>query len=100
MELYEHHIYLPGTLYGLILLVGLGGMVLAWRRWGGEALLPWTISLALIVVPAATAEFDYRYVLAAVPFACLAAAMAFGTAGLAGRGPSGGPDGRPAGARH
>jgi len=57
--------------------------VLAWRRLGGEALLPWTISLALIVIPAATAEFDYRYVLVAVPFACLAAAMAFspGTAG-------------------
>jgi hypothetical protein len=69
--------------YGLILLAGLGGMVLAWRRLGGEALLPWTISLALIVIPAATAEFDYRYVLVAVPFACLAAAMAFspGTAG-------------------
>jgi hypothetical protein len=69
--------------YGLILLAGLGGMVLAWRRLGGEALLPWTISFALIVIPAATATFDYRYVLVAVPFACLAAAMAFspGTAG-------------------
>ena len=83
MRLYEHHVYLPGTVYGLILLAGLGGMVLAWRRFGGEALLPWTISLALIVIPAATAEFDYRYVLVAVPFACLAAALAFspGTAG-------------------
>ena len=83
MRLYEHHIYLPGTVYGLILLAGLAGLVLAWRRVGGEALLPWTISLALIVIPAATAEFDYRYVLVAVPFACLAAAMAFspGTAG-------------------
>ena len=70
-------------MYGLILLAGLGGMVLAWRRLGGEALLPWAISLALIVIPAATAEFDYRYVLPAVPFACLAAVMAFspGTAG-------------------
>jgi hypothetical protein len=80
---YQRYVWLPGTVYGLILLVGLGGMVLAWRRLGGEALLPWTISLALIVIPAATAEFDYRYVLVAVPFACLAAALAFapGTAG-------------------
>src|SRR6516164_2188662 len=80
---YQRYVWLPGTVYGLILLAGLGGMVLAWRRVGGEALLPWTISLALIVIPAATAEFDYRYVLVAVPFACLAAAIAFspGSAG-------------------
>jgi hypothetical protein len=80
---YQRYIWLPGTVYGLILLVGLGGMVLAWRRIGGEALLPWAISLALVVIPAATAEFDYRYVLPAAPFACLAAVMAFspGTAG-------------------
>ena len=51
-------------MYGLILLAGLGGLVVAWRRLGGEALLPWTVSFALIVIPAATAEFDYRYVLA------------------------------------
>ncbi len=80
---YQRYVWLPGTVYGLILLAGLGGLVLAWRRFGGEALLPWTVSLALIVIPAATAEFDYRYVLVAVPFACLAAALAFspGTAG-------------------
>jgi len=83
IELYEHHIYLPGTIYGLILVIGLVGMVLAWRRAGGEALLPWSISAALIVIPAATAEFDYRYVLVAVPFGTLAAVMAYapGTAG-------------------
>jgi len=80
---YQRYVWLPGSVYGLILLAGLGGMVLAWRRLGGEALLPWTISLALIGIPAATAEFDYRYVLVAVPFGCLAAALAFspGTAG-------------------
>jgi hypothetical protein len=83
LRLYEHHVYLPGTVYGLILLAGLAGLVLAWRRLGGEALLPWTISFGLVLIPAATAEFDYRYVLVAVPFACLAAAIAFspGTAG-------------------
>ena len=75
---WQRYVWLPGTGYGAILAVGLGGIVLAWRRLGGEAALPWVISVALIVVPAATAEFDYRYVLPAVPFACLAAAMAFG----------------------
>jgi hypothetical protein len=91
---YQRYVWLPGTVYGLILLAGLGGIVLAWRRLGGEALLPWAISFALILIPAVTAEFDYRYVLPAAPFACLAVVMAFsrGTAGggvvrrLAGRG--------------
>ncbi len=74
---YQRYVWLPGTVYGLILLAGLGGIALAWRRIGGEALLPWALSFALIVIPAATAEFDYRYVLTAVPFGCLAAAIAF-----------------------
>ena len=82
---YQKYVWLPGTIYGLILLAGLGGIAAAWRRLGGDALLPWAVSAAMIVVPAATAEFDYRYVLPAVPFACLAAVMAFspGTAGRA-----------------
>ena len=102
---YQRYVWLPGTVYGLILLfLGAGGILLDWRRLGGDALLPWTISFALIFIPAATAEFDYRYVLPAVPFGCLAAVMAFspGTAGgrlvrrLAGlaRGPRRQPRGR------
>ena len=97
---YQQYVWLPGTVYGVILLVGLFGIVRRWRRSGTAALLPWLCSLALIVVPAATAEFDYRYVTTAVPFACLAAAMAFGTAGFARRGAGGGPDGRLADAGH
>jgi hypothetical protein len=126
---YQRYAWLPGTGYGVILLVGLFGIVRPRRRavraadiggYGGTspretgagarpmaktaivsgALLPWLCSLALIVVPAATAEFDYRYVTTAVPFACLAAAMAFGTADLAGRCAGGGPDGRLADAGH
>jgi hypothetical protein len=83
IRVYQRYVWLPGTVYGLILLLGAGGILLDWRRLGGDALLPWTISFALVFIPAATAEFDYRYVLPAVPFACLAAVMAFsqGTAG-------------------
>jgi hypothetical protein len=97
---YQRYVWLPGTVYGLILLVGLFGITRRWRRAGSAALLPWLCSLALVVVPAATAEFDYRYVTTAVPFACLAAAMAFGSADLTRRGAGGGPDGRLADAGH
>jgi hypothetical protein len=77
MKVYQEYVWMPGTVYGLILLGGFAGLVMAWRRVGGEALLPFGISAAMIVVPAATAEFDYRYVLPAMPFACLAVVMAF-----------------------
>jgi hypothetical protein len=76
---YQRYVWLPGTVYGLILLAGLAGIAWRWRRGGREAILPWAASVALIVVPAATAEFDYRYVTTAVPFGCLALALAFGT---------------------
>jgi len=85
IRVYQRYVWLPGTVYGLILLLGLAGCAVAWRRAGGAALLPWGCSLALIVAPAATAEFDYRYVLTATPFACLAAALAFGSDTAGGR---------------
>jgi hypothetical protein len=97
---YQRYVWLPGTVFGVILLIGLYGIAFRWRRAGREALLPWLCSVALIVVPAATAEFDYRYVTTAVPFACLAAAMALGPAGLARHGAGGRPDSRLADARH
>jgi len=111
IRVYQRYVWLPGTVYGLILLVGLFGIVARRRRTGRaalrprrtgairwrflpsrpagadtggnggsppQAILPWLCSVALIVAPAATAEFDYRYVTTAAPFACLAAAMAFG----------------------
>jgi hypothetical protein len=78
IRVYQRFIWLPGTVYGLILLAGLAGIARRWRRGGRDAVLPWATSLVLIVIPAATAEFDYRYVTTAIPFGCLALAMAFG----------------------
>jgi hypothetical protein len=78
IRVYQRYVWLPGTIFGLILLAGLLGVAFRWRRGGRAALLPWASSVALIVIPAATAEFDYRYVTTAMPFACLAVAVAFG----------------------
>src|SRR5437879_7096648 len=76
MRFYQKYFFLRGTLLGVILLIGLAGMARAWRRWGGPALLPMGAVAALLVAPAATAEFDYRYVVPAIPMACLAAGLA------------------------
>jgi hypothetical protein len=78
MRVYQRYFWLPGTVYGLILLAGLIMLAARWRRGGQHAFLPWLSSVALIVVPAATAQFDYRYVTTAVPFGCLALALAIG----------------------
>jgi hypothetical protein len=84
---YERWAYLRGPFLLAFLLVGLGGIVLSWRRrdrpdghrtaLGGLGLLPWLVGVTLIVVPPMTAGFSYRYVLAAVPAICLSAGLAF-----------------------
>ena len=77
LESYQRYVYLPGTLLGVIVLIGAAGVLARWRRWGGPGLLPWLVGAVLIVLPPMTAGFSYRYVLAAVPVACLAAGLAF-----------------------
>ncbi len=72
---YQRYIVVPGPLLGVIILVGLGAVVAAWRRFGGPALLPWLVGLCLLVTPAAIVEFDPRYLVGAIPPLCVAAAI-------------------------
>jgi hypothetical protein len=77
--------YTYGPLFALILLTGLGGMLRIRRRrltWSPRAgsMLPWATGFAVLVFPIAAADFDYRYLLPVLPFACLAAALAFAPA--------------------
>ncbi|MFC6931880.1 hypothetical protein ACFQHO_17070 [Actinomadura yumaensis] len=78
MRAYQRGAYLPGTVLGVLLLAAAAGIVRGRRNGAASrAVLPWTVSFGLLVVPAATADFDYRYVLPAFPFGALAVALAF-----------------------
>jgi Dolichyl-phosphate-mannose-protein mannosyltransferase len=90
IALYEHVVYTWGPLLGLILLAGLGGVVrieglrerrprLIWSRRSGS-MMPWVTAIVLLVSPIAVADFDYRYLLPVLPFAGLAAGLAFAPA--------------------
>jgi hypothetical protein len=43
----------------------------------GTSMLPWVTAAALLVAPIAVADFDYRYLIPVIPFACIAAGLAF-----------------------
>ncbi|WP_420819132.1 hypothetical protein [Nonomuraea lactucae] len=68
--------FLRGPFLAALLLAGLAGVAVRWRTLGGEVLLPWAGATALLVLPVLVAAFDHRYVLPAVPLACLAAGLA------------------------
>ena len=44
------------------------------------SMLPWVTAVVLLVFPIAVTDFDYRYLLPVLPFACLAAGLAFAPA--------------------
>ena len=75
MDEYQHIVFLPGPAFALIMLTGLAGIFLPRRRTAVAALL-WISAVTIMVLPTAEHEYTYRYVLPAVPLACIAAAIA------------------------
>ena len=43
----------------------------------GTSMLPWFTAVALLVMPIVVADFDYRYLIPVIPFACIAAGGGF-----------------------
>jgi len=91
IAVYQRLVFTYGPLLALILIVGLGGLFSLRRgrrlrdirlRWAprGTSMLPWVTAVALLITPIAIADFDYRYLLPVIPFACLAAGLGFAPA--------------------
>jgi len=76
MNEYQHIIFLPGPVFGLVVLTGLVGIIIPSRR-SWPAILLWVSAVIIMVLPTAEHEYTYRYVIPAVPLLCMAAALAF-----------------------
>ncbi|WP_242901484.1 hypothetical protein [Actinomadura terrae] len=72
---YQEKVFLPGPALGVLFALGAVGLAAArWRR--REVLLAWGTAATLLLFPIASADFDYRYVVPPMPFACLAVGLA------------------------
>lgn len=75
---YQRYFYTPGPLLGVCLVIGLGGLLVRRRSWPDRldpALLA-LLGFTLMAGPAATASFDFRYVLPTLAVLPAAAALA------------------------
>ncbi len=75
IQAYQRYVVVSGPLLGLIVLTGLAGLIISWRRVGGPALLPWLTGMALLAAPDIIL-FDVRFLVCAVPPLCVAAGIA------------------------
>jgi len=75
---YQEYGFVRGPYLAVIGLVGLVGVLMRLRRFGGAVLLPWAAGTMLLILPPFIAAFDHRYVVPALPLLCLAAGLAFG----------------------
>ena len=73
---YQRVFFLPGPLFGVIVLIGAAGFLIPRRRTAAAVVL-WISAVILLVLPVAEHEYTYRYAIPAVPLACMAAALAF-----------------------
>jgi hypothetical protein len=74
---YEQLEYFPGYVFLGVLAGGLAGLLRKRRHCGGPGALPWAVAAVSIVLPPMLTWYAYRYVLVAVPLACMAAGLAF-----------------------
>lgn len=66
---YQYPAYLRGPFLAVIFLLGALGLR------NGRSFLSWATAAILLVAPVAALDFDHRYVLPAIPLACMAAGL-------------------------
>jgi len=74
---YQMVVSMPGPLFALIVALGFAGLFMPRRPQRLVATLLWVSALVTVVLPIAEHEYTYRYVLPAVPLACMTAALVF-----------------------